>query len=171
MAKRVPQDDKPYRPVDEALVRSVLKGSTLEQTDSALGKNSTEFVEDVPIVETVRAIPEQPISLSPVITSEKLSREKRVLLTKSEEREIERFVDRLAEQLETPLKLSHVLRACMTILRHAEKEILAEASQSLKLERPPNGDPVALAQFEYQIAQILSTALSKTSALEGKISR
>ncbi|MHC5778432.1 hypothetical protein [Nostoc sp.] len=54
----------------------------------------------------------------------------------------------------------------MTILRHAQKEIIAQASHSEKLERPPNGDPVALAEFEYKLAQIISDALSKTPPLD-----
>jgi len=180
MAKRVPQDEKPYRPVDEALVRSVLKGSALEEaTSPPTSSKAASPVESSAVSEPVvtesplpsaLALPEgeEPKSQQEVTATsvEKLSREKRVLLTKSEEREIERFVARLADELETPLKLSHVLRACMVILRHAESEILAQAREAAKLERPSNGDPAALARFEHQLAQILSAALRQAAPLE-----
>jgi hypothetical protein len=91
-------------------------------------------------------------------TMEKLAREKRVLLTFSEEREIERLVARVAEELATPVKFSHLLRAYMTLLLHAENEITKRARQAVPLHRPPNGDPVALARFEHRLAQILSAA-------------
>ncbi len=180
MAKRVPQDEKPYRPVDEALVRSVLRGSiseevTLPPTSSKAASPVESSDVSAPVVTEsplplALALPEgeEPKS-QPEVTAtgvEKLSREKRVLLTKSEEREIERFVDRLADELETSLKLSHLLRACIVVLRHAENEILAQAREAAKLERPPNGDPVALARFEYQLAQLLSAALHQAAPLE-----
>jgi hypothetical protein len=95
---------------------------------------------------------------SQIPTIEKLTREKRVLLTFSEEREIERLVARVAEGLATPVKLSHFLRAYMTLLLHAENELTKRARQAVPLHRPPNGDPVALAQFEHRLAQILSAA-------------
>ncbi len=180
MAKRVPPDEKPYRPVDEALVRSVLRGSPLEETtlppttSKAMSPVESSDVAAPVIAESpltsALALPKgQEPKSQPEVTAtgvEKLSREKRVLLTKSEEREIERFVDRLADELETPLKLSHLLRACMVVVRHAESEILAQAREAEELERPPNGDPVALARFERQLAQILSAALRQAAPLE-----
>jgi hypothetical protein len=96
---------------------------------------------------------------------EKLSREKRVLLSPSEEREIERFVSRVAEGLGTPVKLSHMLRAYMTLLLHAENEIIKRAHQAPPMRRPPNGDPIALANFEQGVAQILSAAFREASPL------
>lgn len=166
MAKCVSGNEKPYRPVDEALVRSVLRGSDSEETTSVSDNTAAPSVRDSTLSEQITLNHQQSPPIQPAPVIEKLSREKRVLLTKSEEREIERFVSRLAEELETPLKLSHVLRSCMTILRHAQKEIIAQASHSEKLERPPNGDPVALAEFEYKLAQIISDALSKTPPLD-----
>jgi hypothetical protein len=88
-----------------------------------------------------------------------MSREKRVLLTSDEEREIERLVDRIGEDLGTSLKLSHVLRACMTVLCQAEGELHNAAMIVGPLIRPANGDAIALAQFEYDLAKLLSKAL------------
>ena len=61
-----------------------------------------------------------PAPVAPAKKHQRLSREKRVLLSADEERQIERLVDRLGEDLGTSLKLSHLLRACMTLLCHAD---------------------------------------------------
>lgn len=90
---------------------------------------------------------------------EKLSREKRVLLTLSEEREIERCVDRIAEGFGgTPVKLSHIIRACLAVVRHGEGEIIRRAQEAGQLTRPPNGDVMALAEFEHELSKVLSQA-------------
>ena len=167
MAKRVPQDEKPYRPVQEALVRAVMNHQGTEH-DAApadvAGRPATDG-----LLETLTVPPgaEEVVGESQrgnqvavqMPTIEKLTREKRVLLTFSEEREIDRLVARVAEELATPVKLSHLLRAYMTLLLHAENEITRRARQAVPLHRPPNGDPVALAQFEHRLAQMLSAAL------------
>jgi hypothetical protein len=164
MAKRVARDERPYRPVEEALVRSVMSKS--------------EVVDDLEIVET-QGTPEPSGAVQPSPASstlhnniliqsqspEKLSREKRVLLSPSEEREIERLVARIAEAVGTPVKLSHLLRAYMTLLLHAENEIIKRAQQAPPMRRPPNGDPIALASFEQRVAQILSAALREAAPL------
>ena len=82
-----------------------------------------------------------------------------MLLTHAEERQIERLVDRVGEGLRTSLKLSHVLRACVAVLCHAEKELVERAGGSEPLVRPPNGDAVALAQYEHELAKLISQAL------------
>src|SRR5215475_8460362 len=166
MGKRVAPDERPYRPVEEALVRSVLD----PQEDSSIGElpraNGLPQVSRPLDTDAVAGIPRQGILAgiqgnghdSGPTTAEKLSREKRVLLTLAEEREIERLVARVAEELATPVKLSHMLRAYMTLLLHAEGEITKRARLTGPLHRPPNGDAVALARFEHQLAKILSAA-------------
>jgi hypothetical protein len=167
MGKRVSADERPYRPVQEALVRSVLDPH--ETTDMAEPtSNNGPLREHGPLVapavehaseqEPLAGIPGKSHSVSLTPLAEKLSREKRVLLTLAEEREIERLVARVAEELATPVKLSHILRAYMTLLIHAEGEITKRARLTGSLHRPPNGDPVALARFEHQLAKILSAA-------------
>lgn len=167
MGKRVSPDERPYRPVHEALVRSVLDPQ--ETTDMAeptsdngipMGKSLLKVaeVERGSQQELLAGIPGNSHAVSHTPLPEKLSREKRVLLTLSEEREIERLVARVAEELATPVKLSHMLRAYLILLLHAEGEITKRARLTGVLHRPPNGDPVALAQFEHQLAKILSSA-------------
>jgi hypothetical protein len=167
MGKRVAPDERPYRPVEEALVRSVLD----PQDDTSLAEpprtnglphvprsQATEAIEELPRQGILAGIHDNGHDSSQTPTAEKLSREKRVLLTLAEEREIERLVGRVADELATPVKLSHMLRAYMTLLLHAEGEITKRARQTGPLHRPPNGDAVALTRFEHQLAKILSAA-------------
>ncbi len=167
MGKRVAPEERPYRPVPEALVRSVLDPHEAPYVAEPMSDNGSLQISR-PLTDTAIA-PTSPqersagtqgttAAASHALMTEKLSREKRVLLTLSEEREIERLVARIAEELATPVKLSHMLRAYMTLILHAEGEITKRARLTGPLHRPPNGDPVALARFEHQLAKILSVA-------------
>ena len=89
---------------------------------------------------------------------EKRSREKRVLLTRSEERDIERLASRFAGELGTPVKLSHMLRASIFLMLHAEEE-LVERARKVTLIRPGNGDAPQIAEFENGLTQVLANAL------------
>ena len=81
------------------------------------------------------------------------------MLSRREERNIERLVDRMADQLKTTVKLSNVLRAAVSVLLHAEEELVRKLENIKKLERPSNSDAVALAQFEHELARAISQAL------------
>jgi hypothetical protein len=175
MAKRAPANETPYSPLDAGLARSVMDGVPAgeeeKNTASAPEVNTPERPrkprpprsENEKVVEhpTVRnaALPEA------VRSQKRLSREKRVLLTAEEERQIERLVDRVGEDLGTSLKLSHLLRACMTLLCHAEGELHSTAATLGPLIRPANGDAIALAQFEFELAKLLSKALREAPPL------
>jgi len=164
MAKRVAQDERPYRPVEEALVRSVMHSSGTEEAVEIIETQGvSQEIEETQVRRNTISASEQIFAQSQPL--EKLSREKRVLLSPSEEREIERLVSRVAEAVRTPVKLSHLLRAYMTLLLHAENEIVKRAQQASPMRRRPNGDPVALASFEQSVAQILSAALREAAPL------
>ena len=180
MAKRVPAGEVPYRPLDKVLIQSVLAGVPEPEPASAQvvgGRSSAVAVLEPPsLVEPPRphvANPPRPsVATLPTQSSprrlelatasqdmglERRDREKRVLLTRVEERDVERLVDRLAGELQTPVKLSHVLRASITILLHAEEE-LVERARKTTLMRPGNGNAPELAEFEHGVAQILAGA-------------
>lgn len=167
MGKRVPVDEKPFNPVEAALIRSVMAEEP--PPPEPIVRITPPSMGDIPSVKengvqelngtTHLGPPRREItSSSKAIPDGKLNREKRVLLTQPEERELERLVNRLAGELSTPVKLSHLLRACVTLLRHAENQIADQARQAGPLTRPSNGDSVALADFEHRLAQILSSA-------------
>ena len=164
MAKRVAQDDRPYRPVEEALVRSVMNKSAVEEDVETIEAQNVPPPTGTAELSSIPSTVRNPIVVQSQLP-EKLSREKRVLLSPSEEREIERLVSRVAEAVGTPVKLSHLLRAYMALLLHAENEIIKRAQQAPPMHRPPNGDPIALASFEQGVAQILSAALREAAPL------
>jgi hypothetical protein len=216
MAKRAAPDERPYRPVDEALVRSVLSPPAVSATATAppeaeafpSADSVTTILLDrlpaadpagparngngsAPITEPEAAAPYglgEPVSPAavsspvtgepatatreateaptPTPTLEKLIREKRLLLTPSEDLDMERLVVDLTERLGTPLKLSHVLRATVTLLRRARPELLAESRRVGPLKRPYNGDGAALVAFEQSLAQIIDRSLRSTTPLE-----
>jgi hypothetical protein len=96
---------------------------------------------------------------------EKLSREKRVLLTATEDRELERLVADMAAELGTALKASHVLRATVSLLDHAREELVKQSRKVGPIKRPANNDPAALAAFEHFLAQVVEVAIRNTRPL------
>jgi hypothetical protein len=174
MAKRAPADQKPYRPVDEALVRSVILSTAMPQeTRKSEGEGESAPVVALPHRSETQGLRDNVVGMpAPAPTrkvdtsaTERLSREKRVLLSPAEEREVERLVQRLAEELHSPVKLSHVLRACIAVLCHGENELLKRAKDFGPLVRPANGDAVGLARFEHALSQVISEALRDAPAV------
>jgi len=192
MAKRAPADQRPFNALDKGLAASVMSPAPAPVAKEVVPEpakppeRATERAatgrgeESAP--KPLDKLPEPPAAVQgpsitarrPVVTPkvpsdtapEKLSREKRFLLSPAEEREIERCVDRIAEGFGgTPVKLSHMIRACMTVIRHAESEIIRRAQEVGQLTRPPNGDAMALAEFEHELAKVLSTAFHDAPAL------
>lgn len=88
-----------------------------------------------------------------------MDREKRVLLTPSEDRSLERVVANLGAELGTSLKLSHVLRSCIRLVINAEAELIERARANGRTIRPPNGDLAAIEAFEKVIAGVLQAGL------------
>lgn len=188
MAKRAPIDEKPYRPVDEALVRSVMGGGPPVGEGRNDGNAAVAMLPEVsasmPAARVVmpamnaeaippRIVPEGPRETTQVENrpandvadyAERRDREKRVLLTRPEERDIERMVAKLATQLGTPMKLSHLLRASITMLLHSEDEII-ERAKRVSLTRPGNGNGPELAEFERGVALLLSAAFREARPL------
>ncbi len=97
--------------------------------------------------------------------ADKLTRQKRLMLSPKEELAIEKLVARVAEQLGTTLRLSHLLRACLILLQHAEPQILRRA-MSTKLNRPPNEMANVLGDFERRLARLLLVSLKEAGRLE-----
>lgn len=171
MSKRVPPDEKPYRPVDDALVRSVLNppvpiapegaGSTEAQPKAETSPAPTAKILSLP---TKRSEPEE--ERKPKPQSERFTREKRFLLTPSEDRELDRLVADVAEHLGTAIKPSHMIRAMVTLLCHASDELIKQSRRVGPLKRPPNGDTTALAAFEHYLSQLLDTSIRNSKPLK-----
>lgn len=192
MAKRVPKDEKPFKPVEEALVRAVMFGSPAggqapaRATTTAEEPGTSPRIVEMPRRQTdaqaaalsaaVATPPALSLSRSDTLRKPTIAdpadigigrrdREKRVLLTVAEEHEVERLVSRLAAELRTPVKLSHILRACITMFLHAEGELVEQTKRFPGLTRPSNGNTPEVAEFEHKIAQLVAAAFRETPPL------
>ena len=127
MAKRAKTDGAVFNPVADTLVRAVTS----------------------PQPRIVTGYRDESEALEP------LNREKRLLLTPSEERDLNSFLLELGAALGTPVQLSHLLRASIELLKHARGEILEEARHTPGLHRPANVYRIAMATFERRLARLL----------------
>lgn len=189
MAKRT--EERPFRPLDSSLVQAVMGGNTApSHEEKAAPVQTVELVrplatapaeEPRPAPAEIRPVPVRATSMepsprpsarritpsqaSPTPLEEGLNREKRVLLTRSEERTLERVVANIAAELGASLKVSHVLRSCIRLIIDAEGEIVERARATGRTVRPPNGDLAAIEAFEKVIANVLQTAIRSSGPL------
>jgi hypothetical protein len=98
-------------------------------------------------------------------TPERLEKPLKFRVPRSERNDVMRIVSRLGEQFQTSVEWSHVGRALVVLLRHAESEIIKQARRNGSLTRPANDQAIALAEFEQRIAQILLRAFRDVSPL------
>jgi hypothetical protein len=149
MAKRAPKDEKPFNPIESALVERV--SSRLPITDVRSSYVGGTAVEELPDIEPS---PKRP------------PREKRVLLSWEEELALQRLLDQLTETLQTPVKLSNALRSCLILLRHAQGPIVDAARRQGTLVRPANNDQTGIALFEQRLATIFQTGFGAAGKVE-----
>ena len=155
MAKRVPPDEQPFRPVSESIVRSVLshqRESHQKETDDKIETaENNQSIGEKEANNRPERVEEKPL--------EKRNREKRFLLSLSEERRLETLAISLSAELGTSVKSSHIIRACLSMLLDREDKIREGAEKSRGLSRPANGDLKAINEFENAIGKLLKKAL------------
>src|SRR5581483_6667126 len=100
MAKRVREDDAPYRPVEAALVRSVVVGPKKKSDSNIIQFPSPEEKLGEDPREEPKADPLVQMRLGP----EPFDQLIRVLMSKSEKAALENLVDRLAKHADTTQK-------------------------------------------------------------------
>lgn len=155
MAKRRDPAARAYSPLDDARGRLPIEA---------------ELVRDV-IGEPVASPPSAPAPLAPVavpedrpaarskpLVIEKLTKYNKFLTTPREKLELERLTAHLSGALGVSVKPSQLIRACLIQLLHAEHDIIRRAGQQPEPRRPSNTEPVALAEFDNLLAEILSQA-------------
>lgn len=187
MAKKHSSDRKPYSPVDAAFMRSLptVFGSPpvehqahdgaveIQQEKMTHASPSTLIEPDampsnvVPLsVAERQKSPSSEEERQPKVSKpERLTKYLKFQVSHPEQLDIMRVVHRFAGELETSVDWSHVARAMMLLLRHAEQELLKHARRNGPLIRPPNYDAPALAEFEHSIAQILIRAFQEADIL------
>lgn len=177
MAKRTQEDT--YRPLDASLVSSVLVGNAMpisppeqeaaEPLAAAMPELPPQPVRheaampprDITRRElpTMKVLERQKHASTSMPFAERMEREKRVLLTPSEERALDRVVTNMGAELGTTLKLSHVLRSCIRLLINSEAELVERARATGRIIRPPNSDLSGLEAFERIVANLLHAGL------------
>jgi hypothetical protein len=175
MARKNPPDHQRYQPVDEAFIRSVpfaLRTPSAppleqEQTPTPRGRTLADSLPSPRSLPTVEELEDTNDLLEPhtSTTPERLDKPLKFRLPRSERVDVMRIVNRLGEQLQTSVEWSHVGRALVVLLRHAENEIIKHARRNGPLTRPPNDQAIALAEFEQKIAQIILRSLREVPPL------
>lgn len=182
MAKRAAPDEQPYRPLlDVGLMNAVLGQPEAEEVE--LPPPVVSSAPSRKVLEIVRQEPakwQEPVRAEPVFSTpsdserlrqeaqalvEKFDQEKRILFTRGETQAIDRLVTSLATRLGCQVKVSHVMRALVSLLLHAEGEIDRRAGENGPMVRPPNGDAQALQRFEKEIARIVGAAIRDAGPL------
>lgn len=178
MARKHSPDHQRYQPVDEAFIRSVpfALGTTQptsvndENSSPPLSQRSSAVPPPVKILPAAKvedfndSFDEQPETQTTLVP-ERLEKPLKFRVPRSERNDVMRIVSRLGEQLQTSVEWSHVGRALVVLLRHAESEIIKQARRNGPLTRPANDQAIALAEFEQRIAQVLLRAFRDVSPL------
>lgn len=191
MARRTPPEQQEYRPVNEQLARSVLARRHPESAESQQTVAKLESPPPAPSPETreqldapSKAAPEakpadradnangnqkdQSTDEKPAKPKRKdLVREKRMLLTESEEEDLDQLVKGISAELGIRVKSSNVLRACLSLLLHVEPELRKQCKRYGKLgKRPSNNEPTQIATFEESLARLFDGAIRNTKSLD-----
>lgn len=96
---------------------------------------------------------------------ERLTKYNKFLTTPSEKLELDRLAARISGALGVNVRPSHLIRACLIHLLHAENEIIEQSQNTHPLRRPSNTEAIALAEFDQLIAEILYYAFRSAKPL------
>jgi hypothetical protein len=189
MAKRTPPGQEEYRPLNQQRVQSVLghkapvhepnpDSETVEALPPAPPERdepapgSAEQPENTPQLTVVSGGRKKTTRTSepqkePVRANRKeLSREKRMLLSESEEQLFEELVSGISKHLRVKVKSSNVLRACLSLLLHVQGELLKQCARMQPPQRPRYDEPTSIAVFEEELARIFDSAIRNTKSLD-----
>lgn len=156
MAKRAPENEKPFRPLDVAVLQSVLQHEPEKSPVPTMATPRAQAASEV--------VPPR----ESLLVLRKLDQEKRILFTREESLALDRLVTALASRLQAQVKVSHVMRAATLLLLRAERELVQAASARGPMIRPPNGDMAALQRFELDLAVLLDHALREALPIRGQ---
>jgi hypothetical protein len=163
MPKRYDPGEKVFQPIEQALLKEVLDDSApVAQVHPPTASPSARAERKVVPLELPPASPEPAHVTEP---AERLNAPLKVHLQPGERRELNRLLNHLSQELGTSVSASHVQRALITLLQHAESEVLRRARDQAPMKRPPNGNLAAIAAFEFALAKILSGAFRETPPL------
>ena len=154
MAKRAPEEERDFNPIQATLVRAAA-GSARTITQDAPPKETLPLADnDAPTAADL-----------PVAAPIKPPRQQRFLLSWEDEQALGALTHELSEAVGTPVKLSNVLRSCVMLIRHSGAEIVRNAGRAGPLIRPANNNQAALAVFEHRITQVLHAGFREAKHL------
>ena len=154
MAKRAPEEERDFNPIQATLVRAAA-GAARTITQDASPKETLPLADnDAPTAADL-----------PVVARMKPARQQRFLLSWEDEQALGALTHELSEAVGTPIKLSNVLRSCVMLIRHSGEEIVRNAGRAGPLMRPSNNDQAALAVFEHRITQVLHAGFREAKHL------
>lgn len=161
MAKRAPIDEKPFRPLDTSILKSVVQHRSAAESQPE--ESPTNVVElPQPRTQTALVMESKPVSSAiPKRTPvQRLDHEKRILFTRDETQAFDRLIHQLAVHLQTQIKASHVIRALTSLLLASEPQLARHAANHGPLTRPPNADLGALRDFERTLMKLLLNVIN-----------
>lgn len=168
MARRAPEGEKPFRPLDASVLHSVMQHTpVVKETAVQAAAEAPPRVMPLSVLggnEPRHQETHDPKPLMLIHEVQRRDQEKRILFTLDETQALDRLVSNLAVRLRTQVKASHVFRALASLLLHAENQIDQRAGELGGLTRPPNGDLAALHRFERDIASLLAHAMRDAGA-------
>ena len=166
MAKRAPVDEQPYRPLlDSSLVLSAVSPSSTPKVAKIVDLPRQAEVAQQEQRPASSARTEAPIRQVPEPVTLTFDQQKRILFTRAESQSIDRLVTAIASRLNTPFKVSNLMRALTTLVLHAESEVDRRAGELGALVRPANGDIQGIQDFERQVAMVLANAIRDAGPL------
>ncbi|MBD1848356.1 hypothetical protein H6F89_34410 [Cyanobacteria bacterium FACHB-63] len=173
MAKRVLGDD--YNPVGSRLQRVLLPIKAVKPTQSPAEESMNAELDTAPPTSPINffekqgelrdAIDRSETGALKGARSEAMLCEMRCRCTKSERRKWHDFAYRLTGE---PNTLSHILRALLVLLEHAEGDFEKMSALVQALEKPSKNDSLQVALYEQKLAQILWETMRRSGRLDRK---
>jgi hypothetical protein len=172
MARRRDPGQKEYNPLDDAKGRFPLESMRELVREATATASPAAPAPPMPGGGEERTAPSatlaEPAAVVKAPGLEKLTQYNKFLTTPTEKLELERLAARVSGALGVSVRPSHLIRACLIQLLHAEQEIIARAERHGRLKRPSNTEAVALAEFDHAVAEILSDAFRQAGPLQSR---
>jgi len=162
MAKRYDPGEKAFQPIEEALLKNALADREPPQDRSTRPAVARTERKVLPLDPAHAEAAEPAREPQP---TERLNAALKVQLHPAERRELNRFLNQLSQELGTTVSVSHLQRALVTLVLHAEAEVLKRAREYAPMKRPPNDNLAAIAAFEFRIAKVFCGALRQAPPL------
>ncbi len=159
---RKPFEEQPYNPIEADLARDA---AALGRPLADVQGHVLTHLEASPrgaLIEHPRAKRNQTKLSLPTTLAPKSEVAKRFSLTRDEDLDLDEFLRRLQRQSGTKVALSLLIRASLTLVMHAEAEILTQMRKSPPPSQAATHDSLAYAEFEHYWVQLLAEALRNT---------